>query len=269
MKRPNIITFGHEKGGTGKSTLTIHFVVSLIHRGFNVSIIDLDMRQANTYNFFKKRSENPELKQIDKLIGLKLSANNSRQIAYEEDLSALTSSICNCVDSDFIILDTAGSNYNFTRIAVAITDILITPLSDSLLDIDVLVKIDGENKRLNFGAYSQTVFEQKKNRIVNKKPPLKWLVVRNKVSPLDSVNKRHCVEILNLISTKIGFTPFNEIKDRVIYKNVFISGITVFDRMHAIDITSSEIEAITEINKLTEKILESLGEKSYKITSKI
>ena len=39
-----IIVFGNQKGGTGKSTLAMHLIVSLLIKGYKVAAIDADAK---------------------------------------------------------------------------------------------------------------------------------------------------------------------------------------------------------------------------------
>ena len=45
QKKPYIIVLGNEKGGTGKSTLSMHLIVHLLRLGFKIGSIDIDARQ--------------------------------------------------------------------------------------------------------------------------------------------------------------------------------------------------------------------------------
>ena len=44
--KAHIIVVGNEKGGTGKSTISMHLIVNLLKDGFKVASIDLDGRQG-------------------------------------------------------------------------------------------------------------------------------------------------------------------------------------------------------------------------------
>ena len=53
---PRIIVLGNEKGGAGKSTLAIHVACALLHDGYTVAVIDLDLRQQSLGHFFAHRT---------------------------------------------------------------------------------------------------------------------------------------------------------------------------------------------------------------------
>ena len=44
--KPYFIVLGNEKGGSGKSTTSIHIIVSLLRDGYRVGAMDLDARQG-------------------------------------------------------------------------------------------------------------------------------------------------------------------------------------------------------------------------------
>ena len=45
-KRAHVIVVGNEKGGTGKSTTSMHLIVAFLKLGRSVASIDLDVRQG-------------------------------------------------------------------------------------------------------------------------------------------------------------------------------------------------------------------------------
>ncbi|MDE2355185.1 MAG: tetraacyldisaccharide 4'-kinase, partial [Alphaproteobacteria bacterium] len=42
--RAKVIVVGNEKGGAGKSTVSTHVAVALLHEGARVGVVDLDLR---------------------------------------------------------------------------------------------------------------------------------------------------------------------------------------------------------------------------------
>src|ERR1700753_2780305 len=56
LRTAHVIVVANEKGGTGKSTLSIHISVALLKAGFRVSTIDLDTRQRTLTRFFENRA---------------------------------------------------------------------------------------------------------------------------------------------------------------------------------------------------------------------
>ena len=54
-QKPHIIVLGNEKGGTGKSTVSMHVIVSLLRMGFSVGSIDVDARQGTLTRYIENR----------------------------------------------------------------------------------------------------------------------------------------------------------------------------------------------------------------------
>ena len=55
LRSAHVIVVGNEKGGAGKSTLSIHLSVALLKAGYKVACIDLDTRQQTLTRFFENR----------------------------------------------------------------------------------------------------------------------------------------------------------------------------------------------------------------------
>jgi len=55
LRSAHVIVLGNEKGGTGKSTLSIHITIALLKAGYRVASIDLDVRQRTLTRFLENR----------------------------------------------------------------------------------------------------------------------------------------------------------------------------------------------------------------------
>jgi Mrp family chromosome partitioning ATPase len=55
LRSAHVIVLGDEKGGTGKSTLSIHITIALLKAGCRVASIDLDVRQRTLTRFLENR----------------------------------------------------------------------------------------------------------------------------------------------------------------------------------------------------------------------
>ena len=70
---------------------------------------------------------------------------------------------------DFILIDTPGTDSYLSRFAHSYADLLITPLNDSFIDLDMIGRIDaetGEVKRPS--TYAEMVWEQNKARAMRR-----------------------------------------------------------------------------------------------------
>src|SRR3954468_12403605 len=55
-KKPHIIVFANEKGGTGKSTTAVHVAIALAMKGGRVAAFDLDHRQRTVGRYLDNRA---------------------------------------------------------------------------------------------------------------------------------------------------------------------------------------------------------------------
>ena len=70
-------------------------------------------------------------------------------------------------------------------------DILITPLNDSFVDLDVLGTVDPETLDVTGTShYSQMVEQARQQRQLRDHVTADWIVLRNRLSMLNSRNKR-------------------------------------------------------------------------------
>ena len=46
QKKAHVIVISNEKGGTGKSTISMHLAIKLMQEGFSVATVDMDGRQG-------------------------------------------------------------------------------------------------------------------------------------------------------------------------------------------------------------------------------
>ena len=90
---------------------------------------------------------------------------------------------------NFIVIDTAGTDTHLTRLAHSMANTLITPLNDSFVDFSVLGTVDPETYSVTGEShYARMVREARQQRRLADGAQLDWVVVRNRVSSLESRN---------------------------------------------------------------------------------
>lgn len=234
-QKPYIIVLGNEKGGTGKSTLSMHVISQLLHLGLRVGSIDVDAGQGTLTRYLSNRSSEGAKIVPDILmpmhIPLKRSEASSRDEAEAEEKAALENALSKLHECDFVVIDTPGSDTCLSRLAHSYADTLITPLNDSFVDLDLLVKVEpGEDlKSLKPSRYAEFVWEQKKQRLMRDKVTMNWVVVRNRLSNLLSRNKQEMAKVLNSFSGRLGFSVAAGFGERVVFRELFVSGLTLLD----------------------------------------
>ncbi|HAO37602.1 MAG TPA: ATPase, partial [Hyphomonas sp.] len=55
QREARVIVVGNEKGGAGKSTVSMHLSVALMRMGKKVGVIDLDVRQRSLTRYLENR----------------------------------------------------------------------------------------------------------------------------------------------------------------------------------------------------------------------
>ena len=253
-----IIVFGNEKGGSGKSTTAIHVAISLCYLNNNVGVIDLDIRQKsmsrfleNRATFCRKQNLNlpcPKFYRIDQSNkDSKAESNLEEEERFAEALTTLEQSC------DFLVIDCPGGISNYVKMAHTVADILITPMNDSLIDFDLLAKIDASTgKVVGPSIYSEIVWECRQLRASAKHPPIDWVILRNRISHVYSRNKYKVGKSLKNLSKRIGFRLSTGFSERVIFKELFLSGLTLLDleKMDDWQPTLSHISARQEMRML-------------------
>lgn len=247
-----VIVFGNEKGGSGKSTVAMHVIVGLLRAGHRVGSIDVDSRQATLTRYLENRAALAETR------GLPLPLSEHRLVVRTADTpdedaerfnQALDSVSRTC---DAVVIDTPGSDAPLSRLAHSYADTLVTPMNDSFVDLDLLAKVDPETfKVICPSAYAEMVWEQRKVRMQRDGKSLDWVVVRNRLSAMDTRNKRNMEAVLGALAKRIGFRTAPGFGDRVIFREMFLSGLTLLDLRDAgTKLTMSHLTARQEVRDL-------------------
>ncbi len=253
-KPPHRIVFANEKGGTGKSTTAVHVAVALAYRGAKVAAVDLDPRQRTLYRYFENRAETERRRDIS-LPGASFEVfeggSTDELEAAVERLAAgdLTGR------ADFLIFDTPGRDDPLARHAATRADTLVTPMNDSFVDFDLIGQVDAETfkvRRLSF--YAELIFEARKTRAMKDRREMDWVVVRNRVHHIDARNQRRIDDALNELSKRVGFRVAQGLSERVIYRELFPSGLTLLDKGQLGELGTSHLVARQELRELVAKL---------------
>ena len=162
----HIIVVGNEKGGSGKSTTTMHLATALARMGHRVGGLDLDLRQKTFGQYVTNRLRYAAEKEI--------TLQSPNYIEFPEIANADLNPSENLMDrrlsaavevlepqSDFIVIDCPGSHTRLSQMAHAMADTLITPLNDSFIDFDLLAKIKSDGITVQGpSVYSEMVWSE-------------------------------------------------------------------------------------------------------------
>lgn len=248
----HVIVLGNEKGGSGKSTTAMHVIVSLLLEQRRVGCLDLDVRQATLSRYLANRRE------FCRRGGVRLPM--PEQITVETgDVAGLDAAIADLkARSDVLVIDCPGSDTPLSRRAHAMADTLITPLNDSFIDFDVLAHVDADSiKVVRPSHYAEMVWEQRKQRALERRAPIDWIVMRNRLSALDARNKRDLAHALETLAQRIGFRIAPGFGERVIFRELFLKGLTLLDLRDpstGTGLTMSHVAARQEVRALLQAL---------------
>lgn len=233
---PYVFVLGNEKGGAGKTTCSMHLVVGLLEEGFKVATIDVDCRQHSLTTYITNRKQ-----YSDKHPGLGISMphhfllkestknNKDEKEAEEKEWFDTVFAKAKSV-ADVIVIDTPGSQTYLSRLAHSHADSIITPINDSFVDLDVLAKVSADKLDVTAPSiYSQLIWEQKMLKAQRSQGTIEWVILRNRLSHIDAVNKRRVGDVLEKFAKRFGARLLSGLSERVIYRELFLDGLTLHD----------------------------------------
>ena len=77
-----------------------------------------------------------------------------------------------------------------------------------------------------------------------------WVVVRNRTQHVEARNMRRLDTALAELSKRVGFRIAQGLSERVIYRELFPSGLTLLDKGHLGDLGTSHLVARQELRNL-------------------
>jgi len=260
----HVIVLGNEKGGSGKSTTAMHIIVALMRSGFSVACMDLDARQRTLARYLDNRRayasavedaslDIPDLRVIERC------RHGIVEVAEREEYDRFTANLEQLKESnDFIVIDSPGSDSHLSRLGHSYADTLITPMNDSFVDLDLLTRVDPATHEIQGPSlYAEMVWDSRKRRAMRDRGSIDWVVMRNRISSLDAKNKRRVGEVLDSLAPRIGFRCAFGFGERVIYRELFLKGLTLLDlRENGLDVplTMSHVAARQEVRSLIDTL---------------
>jgi len=240
-----LIVFANEKGGTGKSTSCVHTAVALSMQGRKVALIDLDARQKTAARYLENREATAKRRGI--------TLPTPAFIAYGGDdvgeLDALVARMSE--DIDFLIVDTPGRDDVLARHIATRADTLVTPINDSFVDLDLIGEVDAETFRVKRPSfYAELIWDARKARAKSDGVSIDWVLLRNRLHHMEARNQKRVGEALGDLAKRVGFRVIPGLSERVIFRELFPSGLTLLDKGHLGDLGVSHIAARQELREM-------------------
>ncbi len=252
-KTAHRIVFANEKGGTGKSTTAVHIAVALSYMGARVTTLDLDPRQRTTHRYMENRFRTMQRREVE----LPTPACEVFKGRSEQALLIAMDRLEK--DCDFLIIDNPGRDDPFARCAVEQADTLVTPMNDSFVDFDLIGQVDPESfkvQKLSF--FAELIWEARMKRsratIESARPEMDWIVVRNRTGYTEARNMARIEKALTEMAKRVGFRVTHGLSERVIYRELFPSGLTLLDKGQLGDLGTSHLVARQELRTLLQAL---------------
>lgn len=231
----HVIVVGNEKGGSGKSTTAFHLAIYLLYQGFRVASIDVDSRQQTFTHYVRNRRHWAHAHDM-KLphtthYHLPLTRSDSIRENQKLEFDLFRQAVIEVEgEVDYLVVDTPGFDTHLTRLAHSLADTLVTPLNDSIIDLDVMAHVDPvTGDPVEMSHYARLVQRARTERLAIDGRTIDWVLVRNRISMLSSRSMRLVQTALEKISVRLGCRVADGIAERVIFRSLFPTGLTVFD----------------------------------------
>jgi chromosome partitioning protein len=239
----HIIVFANEKGGTGKSTTAVHVAVALAAQGRSVAALDLDHRQKTLARYLENRAATMQRR------GVELPQPNFAVVDDEATFDAKLAEAT--ATADFVVIDTPGRDDPIARRAATLANTLVTPMNDSFVDFDLIGQVDAETYKVSRPSfYSELIWDARKARAKTDGATIDWIVLRNRMQHIEARNMRRVGEALIALSKRVGFRIIPGLGERVIYRELFPSGLTMLDIGQIPDIGLGHVAARQELREL-------------------
>ncbi len=214
-----IITFSHPKGGVGKTTLVFNYAIYHLLKGNEFTFIDLDGQKSVTY--LNKLRDKQGLETLDII-----TFSNYRDLGKFLEKNA----------NKNIIIDTGGFDSDNNKTAILYSDIIITPVSDSPIELIRLI------------TFKKNILKDMEKKIHKE---IKPYVILNRIhSSVKNIEPQ--IDKLK----EIGFNTFKTIvRDRARIKFSLENGSSIFEDKHNNTKAQDEIKSfIKEVENLKNKI---------------
>lgn len=260
----HVIVLGNEKGGSGKSTLAVHIIIALLKEGHRVASIDTDSRQLSLTRYIENRARFARRSGIELQTPTHFSVclGEGKVVAEveEREFAAFAEIIDRLGERvDFVVIDTPASDSYRMRLSHAMADTLVTPVNDSFVDLDVLGRVEGETLNVQaVSQYADLVQAARRNRQAAGLRETRWVVARNRIATIANRNQRNVIGGMQQLSAMLGFQVAEGISERLIFRELFPTGLTVFDTLErkvlGVEPTMSHVAARREIRELLDHI---------------
>jgi chromosome partitioning protein len=103
-------------------------------------------------------------------------------------------------------------------------------MNDSFVDFDLIGQVDPETFNVTKPSfYSELIWDARKQRARADGTQIDWVVLRNRLQHIEARNMRRVSDALTQLSKRVGFRIIPGLGERVIYRELFPTGLTMID----------------------------------------
>ena len=242
---PHVIVFANEKGGTGKSTTAVHVAIALAAKGAKVACFDLDHRQRTVGRYLDNRAATIKRTGSDLPMPVHDTHDGTNESVFEDKWHRLSEG------ADFLIVDTPGRDDYFARTAAALSNTLVTPMNDSFVDFDLIGQVDPTSYKVTRPSfYAELIWDARKARAKRDGSTIDWVVLRNRLQHIEARNMRRVSDALDQLAKRVGFRIIPGLGERVIYRELFPTGLTMIDSRDFGEMGLSHVAARQELREM-------------------
>ncbi len=224
MENGHLIVFANEKGGSGKSTTSVHVAVAMAVAGRRVAAIDMDTRQRTLGRYLDNRAATIRRTGAALVTPFYETFDPAKNADIATRIAMLLS------EYEVVIVDTPGRDDVYARAAIERADTLVTPINDSFVDLDLIGQVDPDSFKISRPSfYAELVWDARKARARTDGGTVDWVVMRNRLQHLEARNMRRVADALADLSKRVGFRVIPGLSERVIYRELFPKGLTLLD----------------------------------------
>jgi chromosome partitioning protein len=224
--KAKIILISNTKGGCGKTTLAVHLWTGILNQGYSIGTIDMDFHQSSLTKYLSNRwayfnEKCMKIPEIDhKLV---THADLDDQI-FDITIRRMM------VQHDFIIIDMPGTDLNMLRHSLPYADILLTPVNESPIDMDLIVRVNPRTHEVvDIGSYARLVTEVFRQRRKNGWLQPEWFILGSRRCVVPDAGSLLVRKIIRAAQGPLSYTAVDGLSERPVYRDLFLLGLTLFD----------------------------------------
>lgn len=238
-----VITIGNNKPGSGKTTLALHMILSLVTYGYRVCSIDIDPDQRSLSHYLENRKRYMNQRDITLPMptahatvsqrSLNTSISNDIHCYHFQDYIHRI-----CQEYDFLVMDTQVSNSFLSQFAHTLANVIITPVNYSLSDLQ--------------GEYWPLIERRNDTQNQIHSSPLQWFILRNRYLTVDTPDIRRIYKQFLRLASSHDLIWQEGLQERPLYHELFLRGLSLLDvgeENHGIEVTLPYIAARQELRQ--------------------